>query len=92
MNKGKKLLVNIAKSNAVSVEGSKSFLSLVSLLKTISKENAELFIKKFLAKKAFKHLIDAAAGSDNIFVHKAVVKALATIKNKTLQGRLQEYC
>eukprot|EP00092_Neocalanus_flemingeri_P036638 GFUD01039891.1.p1 GENE.GFUD01039891.1~~GFUD01039891.1.p1 ORF type:complete len:830 (-),score=230.17 GFUD01039891.1:47-2536(-) len=87
INKGKNLMVKIQKTKVVSIEGSKAFLSLVSLLKTISKENAEAFITKFKTKKAFKHLVDAAAGSSNLFVHKTMVKVLSKNKNKNLLER-----
>jgi len=81
------LLVQIQKSKAVSVEGSKAFLKLVSLAKSVTKDNAESVINKFKSKKVFKHLVDAAAGSSNLFLHKALYKTLAKQKNKALLER-----
>jgi len=81
------LLVKIQKNKAVSLEGSKAFLHLVSVAKSITKENAESVINKFKSKKVFKHLVDAAAGSNNIFLHKSLYKVLAKQKSKALLER-----
>merc|ERR1712013_575010 len=81
------LLVKIQKNKAVSLEGSKAFLHLVSVARSITKENADSVIDKFKSKKVFKHLVDAAAGSNNIFLHKSLYKVLSKQKNKALLER-----
>merc|ERR1711936_1570655 len=51
INKAQTLLIKIQKSGAVTAEGSKAFLTLVSTVKSISKENSEAFLTKFKTKK-----------------------------------------
>ena len=47
LGRGKELLVQIQKEGAVSVEGSRAFLKLVSLLKTVSHQTTLLLINAF---------------------------------------------
>ena len=57
----------------------------------MSKETAEALMSKFKTKKVFKHLVDAAAGSKNIEVHKTIYKVLAKNKNKDLLGKIANF-
>ena len=82
-----RLLVKIQKSKAVSAEGTSAFLSLVALLSSITETHADALISKFKSKKVFKHLVDAAAGSGNIHLHRSLFKVLSKLKSKELSGK-----
>lgn len=82
VEKGKMLLVTLSKSKAGSVEAASNFLHLTAFLDTLNPISTETFLKKFKTKKAFKHVVEAAAGSKSPFLQAAVFDLLVGDKKK----------
>jgi len=82
VEKGKKLLVTLSKAKAGSVEAASNFLHLTAFLDTLDPVSTEAFLKKFKTKKAFKHVVEAAAGSKSPFLQAAVFDLLVADKKK----------
>ena len=82
VEKGKKLLVTLSKSKAGSVEAASNFLHLSAFLDTLNPASIEAFLKKFKTKKAFKHVVEAAAGSKSPFLQAVVFDFLVGDKKK----------
>ena len=82
VEKGKNLLVTLSKAKAGSVEAASNFLHLTAFLDTLNPVSTEAFLKKFKTKKAFKHVVEAAAGSKSPFLQAAVFDLLVGDKKK----------
>ena len=82
LEKGKMLLVTLNKAKSGSVEAASSFLHLKVFLDNLNGENTEIFLTKFKTKKAFKHVVEAAAGSKNPFLQAAIFDLLVKDKKK----------
>ena len=82
MEKGKKLLVTLSKTKAGTVEAASNFLHLRAFLDTLNAVSTEAFLKKFKTKKAFKHVVEAAAGSKSPFLQAAVFDIVVSDKKK----------
>ena len=82
VEKGKKLLVTLSKAKAGSLEAASNFLHLTAFLDTLDPVSTEAFLKKFKTKKAFKHVVEAAAGSKSPFLQAAVFDLLVGDKKK----------
>jgi hypothetical protein len=87
LEKGKRLLVKLTKATPTAVEGTRAFLALVALLEPLSRPEGEALIRHFRTKKAFRHVVEAAAGSGNPALQELVLEALVADRKAELLER-----